>query len=177
MAGSLNIRLLLLIPLSLLLGACVIREPVSEWPDSLPARAFFVEQWRQDAVNRDIQSIDEYLLWINRFYQGFNLVPGWLQVVERVTSRVAVEDQAAVRIQLEALGRRIGSEWAKDNQVRKLNSRMAAVWRDALMEALAQDDLHAYIARMTQDVEAVMAETLQAEDIQFERYYQDDFSF
>jgi hypothetical protein len=177
MAGSLNIRLLFLIPLFLFLGACVLREPVTQWPDGIPARAFFVEQWQQDAVNRDIQPIEDYLLWINRFYQGFNLVPGWLQVIERVSSRVAVEESATVRLQLEGLGRRIGSEWAKDNQVRKLNTRMAAVWRDALIEALAQDDLQAYIARMSQDVEGIMAGALQGDDIQFERYYLDEFSF
>jgi hypothetical protein len=177
MAGSLNIRLLFLIPLFLFLGACVLHEPVTEWPDGIPARAFFVEQWQQDAVNRDIQPIEDYLLWINRFYQGFNLVPGWLQVIDRVSSRVAVEESATVRLQLEGLGRRIGSEWAKDNQVRKLNTRMAAVWRDALIEALAQDDLQAYIARMSQDVEGIMAGALQGDDIQFERYYLDEFSF
>jgi hypothetical protein len=58
-----------------------------------------------------------------------------------------------------------------------LDTRTAAVWRDALLEALAQDDLDAYLLRLEQDVAALMNGELANDTIRFERYYVDEFDF
>jgi len=80
-------------------------------------------------------------------------------------------------LRLYHLGGRIGSEWAKDNNVRVLDTRNAAVWRDALIESLNQNDLDDYITRVEEDVENMYMGNLSREDIYFERYYEDDFEF
>lgn len=169
------LKLLLTLCLVLLVAACATREVAPEWPPELPPRSEFVQQWRADAVNRSVQTQADYLLWVTRFYQGFNMVPGWLDMMTQVQARLPTEQWPAVEPRLRALGRRIGGEWAKDNTVRKLNTRTAAVWRDALLEALAQDDLDAYLLRLEQDVAALLDGELDNDVIRFERYYVDEF--
>ena len=84
---------------------------------------------------------------------------------------------AQVMERLYHLGGRIGSEWAKTNEVRLLNTRNAAIWRDALIESISQDDLDNYITRVENDVESILMGELDEEAIHFERYYIDDFEF
>ncbi len=171
------LKLLLSLCCMALLAACVTQESLPTWPGELPPRSSFQELWRADAANRDVQSEADYLLWVTRFYQGFNMVPGWLGMTEQVKARLPAEQWQNAEPRLRELGRRIGAEWAKDNTVRKLNTRTAAVWRDALLEALAQDDLDAYLLRLEQDVAALMDGELANDAIRFERYYIDEFDF
>jgi len=161
----------------LLLTACAAPQILPEWPDELPARSWFQQQWRQDVANRSLQSEADYLLWVQRFFEGFNMVPGWLTMMKEVRARVPAEQWMLLESRLHDLGGSIGSEWAKHNDVRKLDTRTAAVWRDALMEALSQDDLEAYLYRLEQDVGALVGGQLDMDSIRFERYYIDDFDF
>ena len=88
---------------------------------------------------------------------------------------MAADRHEEVRQRLFHLGGRIGSEWAKPNAVRRLNTRNAAVWRDALIESINQGELDDYIDRVETDVESLLAGELSKEDIFFERYYIDEF--
>jgi hypothetical protein len=171
------LKLLLSICCMVLLAACATRETLPTWPVELPSRSSFQELWRADSANRAVQTEADYLLWVTRFYQGFNMVPGWLGMTEQVKARLPAEHWQQAEPRLRELGRRIGAEWAKDNTVRKLDTRTAAVWRDALLEALAQDDLDAYLLRLEQDVAALMNGELANDTIRFERYYVDEFDF
>jgi hypothetical protein len=173
MAGSLKALLILFI--AVFMGACAGRLPEEAWPDEIPSRSWFVEQWQLDAANRQVQSETEFLLWVARFYEGFNVAPGWLHMMQQVNIRIAVEAKAGTNAELFDLGGRIGSEWAKDNGVRKINTRVVAVWRDALMEALTQNDLENFLARLQQDVDGLLSGELDPGQIQFERYYIDEF--
>jgi hypothetical protein len=161
----------------LLLCACTTPLPQPDWPAELPARQIFTTVWRSAAVNQTVQSEDDYLLWVRRFYQGYNLVPGWLSMSAQVNERLTPRERAAVARSLRELGSRIGAEWAKDNGVRLVNTRMVAVWRDALLEALAQEDLPAYLERLDADMDAVLNGRLAADEVVFERYYVDEFDF
>jgi hypothetical protein len=171
------VKLLLAFCCVLLLAGCATREVLPTWPGELPERNWFQQQWRADAENRSVQSQADYLLWVTRFYEGFNLVPGWLGMMEQVEARLPEAQWQQVAPSLRELGRSIGAEWAKDNAVRKLNTRTAAVWRDALLEALAQNDLDAYLLRLEQDVAALLDGELANDAIRFERYYVDEFDF
>lgn len=168
---------LLLAGVLLLLAACATQEPAAPWPPELPPRSIFQQQWREDVANRKLQSQGEYLLWVTRFYQGFNMAPGWLTMMQQVQARLPEQRWQTVEPRLLALGLSIGAEWAKHNDVRRLNTRSAAVWRDALLEALSQDDLDAYLLRLEQDVAALLDGELDNDSIRFERYYVDEFDF
>lgn len=151
-----------------------------EWPDSAYPRSYFEAAYREDELAQQYQSEEEYLLWVTRFYNGYSIAPGWLNLTRQVMERLEGQDpawQAEVEERLYDLGGRIGAEWAKDNEVRLLNTRNAAVWRDALIESLNQDDLANYMIRVENDVESILAGELDKEAIYFERYYEDDFEF
>lgn len=173
------LRVLLPLMLLMLISACAVRAPAPAdmWPADIPARSLFQKQWRADAANKSVQGREDYLLWVVRFYQGYQLAPGWLDMMEQVNVRVPEEERVQVRAVLFELGSIIGGEWAKDNGVRKVSTRSAAVWRDALLESLSQDDLHPYLDKLQQDVDALMSGTLSNDEIVFERYYVDEFDF
>lgn len=161
----------------LMLAGCATREELPYWSGDLPQRSWFQQQWRTDSANRRVQPQAEYLLWVARFYEGFNLAPGWHGMMDQVQRRLSEDKWQDAEPRLRDLGRSIGAEWAKDNSVRKLNTRTVAVWRDALLEALAQSDLDAYLLRLEQDVAALLDGRLARDAIHFERYYLDEFDF
>lgn len=174
MAGSLRCVVLACL---LLLTACVGVGPMPEWPAELPPRDYFVQTWSVDAANAEVQARDDYLEWVQRFYAGNNLVPGWTGMTEQLRTRLEPPRWPPLAARLQELGARIAAEWAKDNSVRRINTRCAAVWRDALQEALVRDDLAAFLDRLEQDVDALLAGNLDADTIRFERYYVDEFDF
>lgn len=158
-----------------LLTACAIRTPELVWPDGIPPQSFFHPEWQAATANQDLQSEAEYLLWVTRFYEGYTAVPGWLEMTEQVLARLPASEHEWVTARLLELGGRIGREWAKDNAVRRINTRAAAVWRDALLEALARNELDAYLDLLSGDIDALLAGTLAIDMVRFERYYIDEF--
>lgn len=166
--------LCILVPL---LGACVTTVQPGDWPDGSPPATYFQATWERDESNQALEPLDNYLLWVSRFYRGFSGVPGWLSITEQVLARVPATENERIAARLYDLGARIGGEWAKHNEVRRLNTRSAAVWRDALLEALARDELNDYLDRLDSDVNALLAGELDNDLIRFERYYIDEFDF
>jgi len=169
------LRIPLLFVLMAALAACAVRAPEPDWPAGIPPRALFEAEWRNSPDNRPLQSREEYLLWVTRFYTGYGAVPGWLSMTAQVLQRIPSVEHDAIEARLLELGGRIGAEWAKDNSVRLLSTRSAGVWRDALLEALARNELNAYLDRLAADVEALLAGELHNDAIRFERYYIDEF--
>jgi hypothetical protein len=169
--------------LGCLLGGCASRETpalvelLAGWPAELPAASTFRRVWQDDADNRRMQSEIDYLQWVQRFYQGSQLVPGWLSVSIEVGEGLTVAEQASIARSLQQLGISIGAEWAKSNDVRRIDTRMVAVWRDALLESLRRDELPAYLQILAQDVDALLAGRLAVAAVSYERYYTDEFDF
>jgi hypothetical protein len=169
------LRIPLLLVLMAALAACAMRPPEPPWPPGIPPRAVFEAEWRDSPDNRPLQSQEEYLLWVTRFYTGYGAVPGWLTMTEQVLQRLPEVEHDAIEARLLELGARIGAEWAKDNAVRLLSTRSAGVWRDALLEALARNELSSYLDRLSADVDALLSGRLHNDAIRFERYYIDEF--
>jgi hypothetical protein len=170
------LRIPLLFVLIAVLTACAVRAPEPDWPAGIPPRALFEAEWRSSPDNHPLQSQDEYLLWVTRFYLGYGAVPGWLTMTAQVLQRIPESQHDAIEARLLELGGRIGGEWAKDNSVRLLSTRSAGVWRDVLLEALARNELDAYLDRLSTDVDALLSGALHNDEIRFERYYIDEFA-
>lgn len=163
--------------LTLSLAGCSSLWQESGWSDELPERAFFDDRYAGDAENREVQTRDDYYIWVKRFYQGMNLVPGWIEISEEVLSRVPADQQPRVRRQLEDLGRDIASEWAKANDLRLIDNRMVSVWRDALTQAINEEEVPAFLSQVQGDVRSLLYQDLAGEAIHYERYYEDSFEF
>lgn len=173
-------KALAVLTLSFFIAGCATTIDDIEWPEGAYPRGYFEAAFLEDPVAGRYQELDDYLLWITRFYTGYSIAPGWLELQDEVRSRLDEPQSAyadAVIERLYHLGGLIGAEWAKSNEVRLLNTRNAAVWRDALVESIVQDDLDNYITRVENDVRAILAGRLDKEEIYFERYYVDDFEF
>ena len=159
------------------LVSCTLFAPGVRWPDGAYPQDYFAEAFATDQAAQQYQTEDDYLLWITRFYKGFSIAPGWLSLTEQVLENLEEPQKSEVNQRLYHLGAKIGTEWAKDNEVRKLNTRNASVWRDGLIESLRQNDLNNYITRVEEDVESILNGELDKEEIYFERYYVDEFDF
>jgi len=173
-------KALAVLTLIFFIAGCATSIEDIEWPDGAYPRGYFEASFLEDPAAGRYQNLDDYLLWITRFYIGYSITPGWLELQAEVRSRLDEPQSAyanAVIERLYHLGGLIGAEWAKSNEVRLLDTRNAAVWRDALVESIFQDDLDHYITRVENDVEAILAGRLEKEAITFERYYVDDFEF
>jgi hypothetical protein len=170
-----SLKFFAILGLILALASCAT-VPVS-WPATLPPVSYFQTTWTNDAANRQVQNQEEYLLWVQRFYEGFNTVPGWLDLETRVLARVPQNEQASIADQLTALGTTISAEWAKDNSVRRIDTSTVATWRDALQESLSRMELNSYLMLLNQDIAALLGGELTTDDITFERYYLDEFDF
>lgn len=160
-----------------LLVSCVAHVHDSDWIEDVPARSYFQKHWQSDSANQQLQNEDEYLVWVQRFYQGFKLAPGWLELTKQIENGIPAKERKRVHRILTELGGKICAEWAKNNKVRKINSRSAAIWRDAVRESLAQDDLYPFLERLERDINNMLAGKLSNDQIYFERYYVDQFDF
>ena len=166
---------LFLIMILYCLSGCSLISTDQQWPESVYPQEYFLAAFRADEAAGQYQTEDDYLLWVNRFYNGYSLAPGWLNLTRQVLERLEEPYSSEVSERLYIIGGIIASEWAKDNDVRLLDTRNASVWRDALVEALDRGDLDNYMIRVENDVASIMAGELAREDIYFERYYIDEF--
>src|SRR5262245_44070596 len=92
-----------------LLAGCTTRAPEPEWPAGIPPSSLFRAEWRESANNRPLQSEEEYLLWVTRFYTGYGAVPGWLNMTAQVIQRLPPAEHDAIEARLFELGGRIGA--------------------------------------------------------------------
>ena len=169
------IRIPYMLVLMAVLTGCATPARTPSWPDGAAPPALFRAEWRRSVDNQRVQAEEEYLLWVTRFYTGNGPVPGWLDMTEQVLARLPEDQHERIEGRLFELGGRIGAEWAKDNSVRRISTRLAGVWRDALLEALTRGELDAYLDRLSADVDALLAGSLDDDAIRFERYYVDEF--
>jgi hypothetical protein len=166
---------LFLIMILFCLSGCSLISTDLQWPEPAYPQEYFLAAFRADEATGQYQTEDDYLMWVTRFYDGYSLAPGWLNLTRQVLERLEEPYSSEVSGRLYIIGGIIGSEWAKDNDVRLLDTRNASVWRDALIEALDRNDLDDYMIRVENDVASIMAGELTKEDIFFERYYIDEF--
>jgi hypothetical protein len=83
--------------------------------------------------------------WYRRFWAGrcdglplfvcLSGRPYWADSMQRVLLKVAPETRAVTLIELCTLGRRVGYEWAKENNVRTIDTKTVADWTKRLEQA------------------------------------------
>lgn len=156
--------------LSLALASC-ITPSIRNWPETVPRQGLFVQAYRADPANRQLQSQQEYLEWILGFYQGTLIYPtGWLDVEERLLQDTPASEKPTLDARLEQLGIVIGSEWAKENDQRLIDNRMLALWGSTLQLMQGFDEQMQAIDEVSKDIDALFLGTLKKEDITESRY-------
>lgn len=169
-------RILLQSPalLIVILAAACVRAPVDriEWPDDIPDMGYYERLYNQDLQNQAVQSKQKYLTWVVRFYKGWKLhQDGWHNTTRDVLH--GIEDgprKERLRRKMARLGKMISGEWAKHSESRRIRSRELSIWGQALVSYMDRGEEERFVDRVTRDVEALQAETLDPREIHLNRY-------
>ena len=156
------------------ISGCATNKPQDpNWPNEIPPRAYFLDQYQQDLTNRSIQNQEEYLTWIVRFYKGTDLYPnGWTNISHDILLNLKNSPTAEnIKVKLDRLGLLISEEWAKNNKTRMISSYQVSVWGNALLKSLEQDGTLELIDRVASDVDDLLARKIPAQIIVADRYY------
>ncbi len=95
-------------------------------------------EMQTDAIQARQLSAEEQK-WFTRFQQGTVLVQGWQQITEDILAKTPADYREEQRKSLEILGYRIGYEWSKNNEVRKINNAMLRKWGRLLKKTARKD--------------------------------------
>lgn len=83
---------------------------------------------------------DRYWGWVRSFYAGNRLARGWNDRARWLIAEVRSEaERGRLRARLNALGRAIGAEWARDYDVRRVSSADLLAWGRMMEKARARD--------------------------------------
>lgn len=99
--------------------------------------------------NENLQS------WIKAFFEGSWLVPGWNSRVATLLAARPVIERQALQERLDRLGHRIAPEWARENDVRRIDNSDLAGWGRTLEQAqlMPAADLDRAIGEIEAEVE------------------------
>lgn len=168
----------MLLSLTLLAG-CASKAPKEEhWPADMPSRAFFMAAYEADLENKKGQDAEEYLLWVIRFYKGWELYRnGWTQVT--TDSLIGVKDprnMVEIKTKMDLLGSGIASEWAKNKNDRRVLTRHVVVWGNALVESIKHGEPEEVklINRVLNDLNGLLEKRIDLDEVKADRYYPKD---
>lgn len=163
-------RILVLGAVFSILSACSLNN-IEDWPDDLPSVDHFVAAYEADPVNQQYQDLNVYLYWVAAFYQGNIAYPtGWRDIEEIILEQTGEQVDPEFSAELFDLGIAIGSEWAKENPIRKIDNRMLSMWASVLQIALASDLHREAVSQVTKDIEDLFAARLQGDELVDARY-------
>jgi hypothetical protein len=154
----------------LTLASCVAPN-IDHWPNSVPDQQVFIAAYSADAENKQRQSLREYLQWVVSFYQG-NLIhqSGWHDIQTYMITAPSLELNEELHDQMGRLGVVIGSEWAKHNDIRLIDTRMLSLWGSTIQLASNFDTQQQSIEVISEDVSQLLNGNLDKEDVLESRY-------
>jgi hypothetical protein len=166
-----GVRLLVPVALAALaaVGCAGPRYRAGQWPDDVPPESRFAAVYASDARNRERQDMQEYFDWVLRFYKGNGLVPGW-RAQEQTLAQLMGGEYEEVAEGIRELGRTVAAEWAKHNEVRRIDSDMLMVWGGVLRSAAKEHRAGRVVEQLTADARAVVEGKLAKADIRRHRY-------
>lgn len=168
---ALMVRLSLGGLLLIMLGACSSARVLTEWPATVPDQQIFLQVYEQDAANQAEQTNVQYLTWVVRFYEGWEMMPtGWNDMTPVALSDLNAQQSESVSEMRDELGVLIAAEWAKDNSVRTIDTAMLSLWGGVMVAALEPEVRIDAIELITDDVKRVLAGELAPARINDERY-------
>ena len=77
----------------------------------------------------------EEVKWFNAFLKGNFFADGWEDISTEILEKVGVHEREQHQVRLHELGFKIGSEWCKDNDSRKIDNDFLRKWGKELKEA------------------------------------------
>lgn len=96
--------------------------------------------------------------WFMVFQEGNFIAEGWQDISAEVLAKTPPEQRPAQKVALENLGTKIGTEWCRANEVRKVNSSMLQKWGEVLRKTARKNPhkLGNAIAFINQELDAAL---------------------
>jgi hypothetical protein len=146
------------------------------WPSNMPERSYFVQAYEADDANKKIQTEQEYMTWIVRFYNGWELYGrGWTKMTDELLAQIDDPAEAReIRWKMDRIGRLVSAEWAKKSDARRIYLRQVSIWGNALLESLDRDQALELVTQVDRDVDDLLAHKIKPTVITAERYFAAD---
>ena len=154
------------------LTACAGMQQYSyTWPHDLPTRRHFEQLYQADEHNRSLQTEQQYLTWVIRFYKQWEVIPqGWKDIEADVLDGIEDKRYPVILAKLRRLGKLISGDWAKDNSVRHITTAMLSLWGEVIYIAIELDKREVTIDLILTDVLDLLSGALTQEMIEPGRY-------
>lgn len=131
----------------------------------MPSEAFFERVYREDAKNRERQTLEDYMIWVLRFYEGYQINPGWKRVEEQIARDLTQDEYLLLLPKVSHLGQVVCAEWAKSNGTRRISVEHVVIWIDVLKQGKKAKRLEATIERLLSDVEGIVVGRIDSKSI------------
>ena len=97
--------------------------------------------------------------WFRKFNNGTLLVKGWKAQMKELLDDIPDQDKESMGVLLAELGEKIGWEWAKDNNVRRVDTAMLQQWGENLKAAKRRggDVLAQEIRKIDSELDEILA--------------------
>ena len=80
--------------------------------------------------------------WFIKFQEGNFLVDGWQDITATILEKTPAYGKPKQRVLLAELGKKIGAEWCKNNDIRKVNTDMLKIWGKQLKNTAKENPHH-----------------------------------
>ena len=80
---------------------------------------------------------EEEQVWYERFQEGILFFDGWAEISQEILEIYPAEQVDDASPMVQRIGVKIGTEWCKDNNVRKIDTDMLKQWGQRLRAAIA----------------------------------------
>ncbi|WP_319547606.1 hypothetical protein [Desulfogranum marinum] len=80
--------------------------------------------------------------WFIKFQEGNFFVDGWQDITISILEKTPVAEQPKQKKLLAELGNKIGTEWCKDNDIRKIDTDMLKIWGKQLKNTAKKNPDH-----------------------------------
>jgi len=89
--------------------------------------------------------------WFQRFQDGAPFLDGWKKITQTVVAKFPEHERGQRLAVMRELGLKIGSEWSRDDRIRKVDTDMLRAWGKELRQAGAEN--HVQIAKVMFKIE------------------------
>ncbi len=113
--------------------------------------------YQAEAADYSNLNSDEYE-WFSKFLYGTFYSDGWYSITNDLLVKIPQNELETQRAELKRLGDKIGREWARNNEIRKIDTSMLKQWGNKLKEAAGDqpEQLPALIADLHREVDELL---------------------
>ena len=96
--------------------------------------------------------------WFETFQKGTFYARGWRDITAELLAKAPAETKDSLKKSLEELGKKIGREWSKNNNIRKIDNEMLQRWGGQLQEVAEQEPTRIVqvVASLNQKVHTIL---------------------